>query len=230
MAHILVVDDDHDIRELVRALLTLAGHDVSLADGAINAMQILRRERIEVLITDANMPNFSGFDLLKMVRLEGLDKLGIVMLTARREAADIRLAIQHGVHDYIVKPINPDTFVNKIAALIEKRPPPDEDEADFPSARVISKAKATMAIDVRFISELGLIARTSYELKPGSLLTVECDIFKEINIPPQNVRVFLCSEKEGQWESRLSFVDLDQHLAKRVRAWVDKSRRAAGAA
>jgi CheY-like chemotaxis protein len=227
----LIVDDDHDIRELVRALLMLAGHEVFLADGAINAMQILRREKIEVLITDANMPNFSGFDLLKMVRLEGLDNLAIVMLTGRRERADIQMAIQHGVHDYIVKPLNPDTFVGKITALLEKRPIPDEvDEDDFPSARVISKARATMPIDVRTISELGLVARTSHELKPGSLLHVECDIFKEIGIPPQDVRVFLCQEKEGQWESRLSFVAMDPHLAKRIRSWIDKSRRATGAA
>lgn len=227
----LIVDDDHDIRELVRALLTLAGHDVFVADGAINAMQILRREKVDVLITDANMPNFSGFDLLKMVRLEGLDNLSIAMLTARREPSDIKMAIQHGIHDYIVKPLNPETFVSKITALLEKRPIPDEvDEDDFPSARVISKAKATMPIDVRTISELGLVVRTSHELKPGSVLMVECDIFREIGIPSQEVRVFLCQEKDGQWESRLSFVSLDPHLAKRVRAWVDKSRRAAGAA
>ncbi|MEK7357004.1 MAG: response regulator, partial [Bdellovibrionota bacterium] len=219
MAHILIVDDDHDIRELVRALLTLSSHEVFLADGAINALQVLRREKIDVLITDANMPNFSGFDLLKMVKLEGLDNLAIVMLTGRREKADIKLAIEHGVHDYIVKPLNPDTFVNKITALLENRPVPDEyDEDDFPSARLISKARATMAIDVRTISELGLVARTNYELKPGSLLHVECDIFKEIGIPSVEGRVFLCQEKEGQWESRLSFVSLDPIFGKKIRS------------
>ena len=225
MARILIVDDDHDIRELSRALLTIAGHDVLLSDSAINALQVLRREKIHMLITDANMPNLSGFDLLKMIRLDGSHQnLSIVMLTGRRERGDVEAAKEAGVHEYIVKPIDPQIFVQKIAALLDRRPVSASGD-EFPSVRVNTKANATLSVDLRTISELGLLVRTAHELKPGSLLHIDCETFAEIGIPSQDVRVFISAEKDGQWETRLSFVSLDPRLAKRIREWIEKNIR-----
>lgn len=222
MARILLVDDDLDIRELCRALLMHAGHEVVCTDGAINALHYLRRTPFEVLITDANMPNLSGFDLLKMVKLEGrFQDLSIVMLTGRKTKEDVALAISSGAHDYIVKPIDPVLFVEKINTLIERRPVKDT-EHDFVSKRVFAKASAVVQVDVRAISELGITIRTPHAFKPGTVITIHCEFFDQIGIDAQTMRVFVSHEKDGQWEIRLSFTDAGEFVTKKIKDWLHR--------
>ena len=122
MAKILLVDDDYDIRELGRALLVHAGHEVFTADGAINALIIMRAQSIDMIVSDVNMPAHSGFDLLKMIRVEGKwPHLLKVMLTGRREKRDVENAAIEGVHAYIVKPLDPELFTQRIEISPRKR-------------------------------------------------------------------------------------------------------------
>jgi len=126
MARILLVDDDRDIRELGRALLTTSGHDVAVADGVLATLQILQQSPIDLLIADVNMPQHSGFDLVRTIKGDGRwPNLIIAMLTGRRERKDIETALALGVNDYIVKPLNPHLFLKKVEDLLERHRPED---------------------------------------------------------------------------------------------------------
>ncbi|HVK62117.1 MAG TPA: response regulator [Bdellovibrionales bacterium] len=221
MARILLVDDDHDIRELGKALLTHSGHETHVADGAISALQVLREYEIDLLITDINMPNFSGFDLLKMIRIEGLNKqLTICVLTARRDERDIQTAVRAGAHDYIVKPLDPNLFLRKINELLLKRPVRERSADDFVAARVKIPAKATLDTEIRSVSELGIIIRTPHQFRPGTMMQFDSELFYEISIPAPYMRVFSCQKVLGQWETRLSFMDLHDDSLAKIRDWI----------
>ena len=222
MARILLVDDDYDIRELGRALLSHMGHEVHTADGAINALQVLRSADFDLLITDANMPNHSGFDLLKMVRLEGRwSKLTTVMLTARRARQDVELAAKEGAHAYIVKPLDPELFTEKIEELLERRKPKDE-TIDLPHADFAIQAKIQMNVELHSISEIGITLRSNYQFRSGTLLPLESEIFRHIGIRNPLMRVFVSQKRDGEWETRLTFVELSEKDTDKIRAFTQK--------
>ncbi|MES2855257.1 MAG: response regulator [Bdellovibrionota bacterium] len=222
MARILLVDDDQDIRDLGKALLSHTGHETHVADGAINALQIMREHEIDLLITDINMPNFSGFDLMKMIRIEGIHQLTICVLTARRDERDIQTAVRAGAHDYIVKPLDPNLFLKKINELLLKRPVRERSADDFVAARVKIPAMATLETEIRSVSELGIIIRTPHQFRPGTMIQFHSDLFYEISIPAPYFRVFSCQKVLGQWETRLSFMDLHDESLSKVREWIAK--------
>lgn len=226
MARILLVDDDYDIRELGRALLSHMGHEVHTADGAINALLVLRSATFDLLITDANMPNHTGFDLLKMVRLEGRwPNLTSVMLTGRRERQDVERAVKEGAHAYIVKPLEPLVFTEKIQELLDRKNPP-EDSITLPQADFAISANVQMAVELHSISEIGITLKSTYQFRSGTLLPLESEIFKHIGIKNPLMRVFVSQKKEGDWETRLTYTDLSEKEAEKIRAFTQRQTRA----
>ena len=220
MAQILLVDDDFDIRELGRALLAHAGHDVYTADGAINALSVLRERAIDLLISDVNMPNHSGFDLLKMVRLENKwPQLITVMLTGRRERRDVEAAAREGVHAYIVKPLDPLLFTDRIDSLLAK-----DTEVALPSVDFSIVAQVAMNVEIRSVTEIGIVIRSPYQFRSGTLLPLESAIFKRIGIAPPLTRVFTTTRTSGDFETRLTFVDLNQQDAEKLRLWTNSQQ------
>ncbi|MCB9073463.1 MAG: response regulator [Bdellovibrionaceae bacterium] len=124
MFHILLVDDDADVRRLVKKILEKAGHSVIAVENGLSALGELNENHYDLLLSDANMPQYNGFDLVRAIRrLPKHKDLIIAMLTGRRDKNDIQKAVELGVNDYIVKPVDPEVLVNKIQKLLESRIP-----------------------------------------------------------------------------------------------------------
>src|SRR5262249_28829124 len=120
MARILVVDDDKDILKLTERVFPQARHTVFTAEDAFKATDFLDHLDFDMLISDANMPHFSGFELVQTLRRnQRFERLAIAMLTGLRERKDIDRALKAGVDDYIVKPIDPMILMTKVQALFE---------------------------------------------------------------------------------------------------------------
>jgi DNA-binding response OmpR family regulator len=220
MARILLVDDDYDIRELGRALLSHTGHEVYTADGAIGALAILRERPIDMLITDVNMPNHTGFDLLKMIRLENKwSHLITVMLTGRREKRDVEAAAREGVHAYIVKPLDPLIFTDRVDTLLAK-----DTEVHLPTVDFSIVAQVAMNVEIKSVSEVGIVIRSPYQFRSGTLVPLESAIFKRIGIANPLTRVFVSTRKDGDFETRLTFVDLNEEDAQKVRLWTNSQQ------
>ena len=221
MARILLVDDDFDIRELGRALLANAGHEVHTADGAINALQIMRELPLDLLITDIGMPTHTGFDLLKMIRLEAKwPGLMTVMLTGRREKRDVEAAAREGVDAYIVKPLDPEVFVSRIDGLLAK----NDIVMPLPSVDFSIVAQIQMNVEIRSVSELGIVIKSPYQFRSGTLLPLDSAIFRRIGIANPLTRVFVSQRKDGDWESRLTFVDLNESDKQKIRSWTNQQQ------
>jgi DNA-binding response OmpR family regulator len=231
VARILLVDDDKDIRDLGCAILANAGHDAFAVEGAVLALEFLRSYSVDVIITDANMPQHSGFDLLRTLQRDPQYTRGasLVMLTGRRERKDIERAVELGVHDYIVKPLDPMLFIQKVNDLLARRPAEDRPQVDFASSKIGTSAKALSVVDLVSLSEVGIVIRSEHRFREGSRIDLETDLFTKIDVPRPLFRVLSAvavksnakrAAKPDLWEVRLAFVGVDERTLTKIRAWI----------
>jgi len=118
----LIVDDFSTMRRIVRNLLKEAGHtNADEAEDGVVALQKLRGGNFDFVVTDINMPNMNGFELLVAIRAdEALKALPVLMITAEARKEDIVMAAQSGASGYIVKPFTKATLEDKVARILQK--------------------------------------------------------------------------------------------------------------
>ena len=118
----LVVDDFSTMRRIVRGLLKEMGcNDVTEAEDGAAALQLLKTQRFDFVVSDINMPNMNGFELLKAVKAEpSLKHIPVLMVTAEARKEDILLAAQSGAAGYVVKPFTKATLEEKVLKIMQK--------------------------------------------------------------------------------------------------------------
>ncbi|MHB8908348.1 MAG: response regulator [Syntrophales bacterium] len=119
----LVVDDFATMRKVIRNLLKQSGYEnvVEAEDGAA-ALQIMKTQKIDFIISDWHMPNMTGLDLLKSVRADReASATPFLMVTAETLPDNIISAIKAGASSYIVKPFTAEVLSEKIAKIMEKK-------------------------------------------------------------------------------------------------------------
>jgi len=118
----LVVDDFSTMRRIVRGLLKEMGcNNVEEAEDGAVALNMLRSGRFDFVVSDINMPNMTGFELLKAIKTdEALRHLPVLMVTAEARKEDIVLAAQSGASGYIVKPFTKATLEEKVTKIMQK--------------------------------------------------------------------------------------------------------------
>ena len=118
---ILVVDDFATMRRIVRNILKQLGYEnIHEADDGASAVEVLKREKIQFIISDWNMPQMSGIELLKTVRAtEAWKDLPFLMVTAEGQKENVIEAVKNKVNNYIVKPFTPEVLMEKISKIFE---------------------------------------------------------------------------------------------------------------
>jgi len=116
---VLVVDDFATMRRIVKGVLKQLGfNDIIEAEDGNMALKELQKEKIGLIVSDWNMPNMTGLDLLKAVRAdEKLKNTPFLMVTAEGQKENVVQAVQAGVSNYIVKPFTPETFSAKLEKI-----------------------------------------------------------------------------------------------------------------
>jgi two-component system chemotaxis response regulator CheY len=119
---ILVVDDFATMRKVVKNLLKQARYEnIVEAEDGVAALRTLKSQKIDLVISDWNMPNMTGLDLLKAVRADAeLANTPFLMVTAEALQDNVIAAVKAGVNNYIVKPFTAETLNEKITRIMEK--------------------------------------------------------------------------------------------------------------
>ena len=118
----LVVDDFSTMRRIVRNLLKELGYtNVDEAEDGVQALQKLRSDQFDFVVSDWNMPNMDGLTMLKEIRKDpALSKLPVLMVTAEAKKENIVAAAQAGANGYVVKPFTAATLDEKLGKIFEK--------------------------------------------------------------------------------------------------------------
>ncbi|MGV8900048.1 MAG: chemotaxis response regulator CheY [Burkholderiaceae bacterium] len=118
----LIVDDFSTMRRIIRNLLKELGYtNVDEAEDGIMALSKLRNEQFDFVVSDWNMPNMDGLEMLKNIRADpALSKLPVLMVTAEAKKENIIAAAQAGASGYVVKPFTAATLDEKLGKIFEK--------------------------------------------------------------------------------------------------------------
>lgn len=123
-AHIVVVEDDLSIQEVLRYTLVQAGFQVQIAGSAEEGLGMIRSVLPDVLLVDLMLPGMSGTMFARQVRQDARTKdLPLIMVTARADESDRVQGLEIGADDYVTKPFSPRELVARIRAVLRRRAP-----------------------------------------------------------------------------------------------------------
>jgi len=126
---VLIVEDDKDIVELVRYNLEKEGYQTAVAADGLTALSTLRRTPPDLVLLDLMLPKLPGLEVCREIRRDQtLNRLPILMLTARGEEADRVVGLEMGADDYVTKPFSPRELVARIKALLRRTEPAGDAE------------------------------------------------------------------------------------------------------
>ena len=119
MFHILVVEDNANTRKLMEAVLTQHGYQPLLAADGVEALEVLDRKHVDLIVLDIMMPRMDGYEFTRTLRQSGCE-LPILMVTAKEKPENVRMGFQIGTDDYMVKPVDEEEMILRIAALLRR--------------------------------------------------------------------------------------------------------------
>ena len=119
MFQILVVEDDASLRRLMVAALKQNGYEAFTANDGLEALDVLEKTNIDLIISDIMMPNMDGYELTRQLRKADFD-LPIIMVTAKETFQDKAKGFEVGVDDYMVKPIDINEMILRVAAVLRR--------------------------------------------------------------------------------------------------------------
>lgn len=151
---ILVVDDDHRLRELLHRYLNDQGFSVKVVEGSEGMDRAMERENYDLLVLDLMMPGEDGLSICR--RLRGAkSEQPIIMLTAKGDDVDRIVGLEMGADDYLSKPFNPRELVARIHAVLRRRAPAAPPGAPAEDEEVISFGNLCLNLGTRTMSRAG---------------------------------------------------------------------------
>lgn len=209
----LVIEDDHDIRELVRVVLVQAGFDVQVASSGAAGVVAAKELNPAVITLDLGLPDIDGFEVARQIR-EFSDAY-IVMLTARAEELDTLIGLESGADDYLTKPFRPRELRARVAAMM-RRPRSTSDSASggkAPAAaagngRTLTHNGLEFSYDARTVSVDGRelhLTRTEFDLlhallEAGRMVRTKSELVKRLRDEPYDVGGYISEADERSVE------------------------------
>jgi two-component system phosphate regulon response regulator PhoB len=159
--HILVVEDESVIQELLKLNLTMAGYKVSQARDTQHAMAVLKAGPVDMLMLDWNLPGESGLSLVRQLRASARkDWLPVLMLSGRDQELDKVMALDAGVDDYMVKPFRARELLARVQSLLRSVGPEFQDEVIVMGVLRLDHAQRRVTVNGQLID----LGPTEYRL------------------------------------------------------------------
>lgn len=120
--HILVIDDEEDILELVRFNLSREGYRVTCASSGEKALNLSRDGHPDLLVLDLMLPGIDGLEVARLLKQDSRTRtIPIIMLTAKGEESDVVTGLELGADDYVTKPFSPKILVARVRAVLRRK-------------------------------------------------------------------------------------------------------------
>lgn len=118
MYRILVVDDEENIREVIKEYAEFEGHQVSEACDGMQSIEMVKNNDYDIIIMDVMMPRLDGYSACKEIRK--IKQIPVLMLSARGEEYDKLFGFEIGIDDYVVKPFSPKEVMARVNAIVKR--------------------------------------------------------------------------------------------------------------
>lgn len=193
MAHILVIDDDTRLRDLLTQYLQGEGYQVSAAEDAAAAREVLAAKSCDLLVMDVMMPGEDGLSLTKDLRKT--TAVPILMLTAKGEVEDRIEGLESGADDYLTKPFEPRELCLRIENILHRKAPMTKDFVTFGAFRFdmetgdLWQEDAMILLSTSEIRLLSVLAQHINEPVSRERLAQECNGISERSVDVQMTRL-----------------------------------------
>lgn len=124
MSKILIVDDEINIRRVVREYAEFEGYEVEEAENGMEAVELVKNDDYDLIVMDVMMPKLDGFSTCKEIKKH--KSIPVIMLSARGEEYDKLFGFELGIDDYVVKPFSPKELMARIKAVIKRNGRPED--------------------------------------------------------------------------------------------------------
>jgi DNA-binding response OmpR family regulator len=119
MARILIADDERDIRELITFILTYAGHEVFPTSNGEEAYQMAMQIIPDLMVLDVRMPRMTGYEVCEQIKSNRQTRdIPIVFLSAKGQESEVRMGIDVGADEYILKPFSPEQLLERVKSIL----------------------------------------------------------------------------------------------------------------
>lgn len=221
MARILVVDDSEKIRRLTHTILDERGHDVITACDAYAAVDLLEKFQFDLMILDVNMPYKDGFSTLRSLRdNRRYQFLPVLVMTARNSKRDIEIAASLDAIGYVLKPLTPIHFIEKVEAVIKTVKPRSRD-VYLPTTNDLGKARVTATVNGKIIRVSDLVVEifTQQKFQPGQDVRFNSPLFSYLGVELSSLEVLSIYPEENGYKVKLKYHGLDQESLVKLRTW-----------
>jgi len=205
MFHILVVDDDKHTRLFMRALLEAERYTVTLAENGLQALEMMEKHHIDLVVLDVMMPQMDGYQFTRELRAAHND-LPILMVSAKQLPEDRRQGFLAGTDDFMVKPVDEEELLLRIKALLRR--------ARIASERRIVVGKAILDYDAMSVTredQVQILPQKEFQLL-YKLLSYPGRIFTRIELMDE----IWGADSETGWETVTVHIG---RLRKRFEGW-----------
>jgi DNA-binding response OmpR family regulator len=228
-ARLLVVDDEPAVLRLMEAILKRNEFQVRSCDSAGQALRLVQNEPFDCVITDALMPVMSGYDLVRAIRRQpDFSALPVLMLTRKRHPDDVKKAIEIGVSDYVLKPIDEVLLLNKLELCLSK----GEGRRhiyEVPIQGTHSQAQLQLDAAITSLSESDVTIRLAVPLESSTAFKLAGRFFQDIGIAVPHLKLIRCVELESpteladlRYEARLTFAGVPESDLRKLRTFIQK--------
>jgi two-component system OmpR family response regulator len=146
--HLLVVDDEETLADLVASALRFAGYDVRIEQSGFDALSAVKARTPDLIVLDVNLPDLDGFEVCRRLRRDG-HQMPVVFLTARDDLDDLRTGFRQGGDDYVRKPFSLEELTLRIGALLRRS------GSESPGPRRFSSGEITLDEDAHRVTVAG---------------------------------------------------------------------------
>jgi CheY-like chemotaxis protein len=232
---LLVVDDEAAVLRLLKIMLARANYQVTTCQDAAEALRLMSQgAQFDCLVTDAMMPSMTGYELVRTLRNNSsYPDIPVLMLTRRSDRSDVKRAVDAGVTDYVLKPIDEMLLLDKIGTCLKTHQGTGVSrglrEVLIHNADTVSEA----AFEVRIVSvrESGMLTRFPIKINEVSGMKLGAAIFKDIGIPVPYLKLMrsdylpqkdVPTFSDYPYETEFSFAGIEEQHLKKIRAWLQK--------
>ena len=152
MFHILIAEDDYDVCQLFKHVLLQKGYHVTTVSNGQEALAVMEKEPFDLLISDIMMPVMDGYELVRQMR-EVNEEIPVLMITAKDAFDDMQKGFLSGTDDYMVKPINVEEMLLRVAALLRR-------------AKIVHERKQTIGNTVMEFDTFTVLSNNSKQILP----------------------------------------------------------------
>lgn len=213
----LNVDDNPSDLIMLSALTECEGFIPIQTDNGFEALEKLHEFDFKILIIDLQMPKMSGIDLIKRIRrTDKFKTLPIIVMSARSEAKDVKLALQSGANDYIIKPADPMIFKEKFNRFVGDK---KESWAEYPLSSTSPESLGYIKRSFRMlsVSEVGVTFHVEQPVPLGKSEEIETPLFQKFGITSISIIINECVESGSKYKICASFTGLTDSDRKKLR-------------